>query len=129
MKREDEAPSRTSKMEKKEERKNAFLEIILWSNYLEFPFFMASYCYPHYTIYQKEKQQQNPPQTCKGKLFISEKTSRCPLVQPPTDSSASLHRANLEQMVADTYGQMRNSRKFTTAFGQSVYQMERVYQM
>lgn len=61
MKREDEAQLCTSKMEKKEARKNAFLEIILWSDYLEFPFLEASYCYLHYTIYWQKKNQQ-PPQ-------------------------------------------------------------------
>lgn len=38
----------------------------------------------HYTIHwqkKKKKPQQNPPETCNHKLFISEKTSRCPLVQ------------------------------------------------
>lgn len=62
MKHEDEAQSYTSKMEKKEARKNTFLEIMLQSDYLEFIFFVASYCYAHYTIYWQKPPTVKPPQ-------------------------------------------------------------------
>lgn len=40
----------------KEGSKEKFLEIMLWSDDLEFPFSMASYCYAHYTAYCQKSQ-------------------------------------------------------------------------
>lgn len=37
-------------------KKKTFLEIMLWSDDLGFPFFMASYCYAYYTAYCQKSQ-------------------------------------------------------------------------
>lgn len=109
MKHEDEAQSCTSKTEKKEARKNTFLEIMLQSDYLEFLFFVESYCYAHYTIHWQKPPTIKPPRNMQVSTIFIRKDFWMSSGPAPTDSSASLHRANVEQTVANTDRQMRNS--------------------
>lgn len=97
-----------------------YCDLIIWNFHFSWHHIVISII-----LYTGKKENNNPPppETCNHRLLLSEKSSRCPLIQSPTDSSATLQRADLEQMVPNTYMQMHNSRKFTTAFGLSVYQM------